>query len=181
MLGGEPRLAKESAKWLGHFKENFHGLVEDEENATLLTSFSTDDIELANIHTMVDYKQAAINIAEAMEFLTQDLDRGEIRETPFVRDNWSLIEEFAADKSVVNLLDGATWLVDGKEHPLAMQIHQRVMPVHHHQQLLENYIQSLGFVSKTNVRRDLEVKSLAHHIDADSCSREDGEGGESGD
>lgn len=72
---------------------------------------------------MVDYEQVAINVAKAMEFLTQDLDRGEIRETPFVRDNWSLIEEIAADESVVNLLDGATWLVDGKEHPLAVQIY----------------------------------------------------------
>lgn len=54
------------------------------------------------------------------------------------------------------------------------------MPVHHHQQLLENYIQSLGCI-KDKCARDLEVKSLAHHIDADSCSREDGEGGESRD
>ncbi len=157
MIGGQPELAQPLAKWLVDYKQvrDLDDRTEAEEDADNIFgySFPNQDIKLDRIHTMSPERgDITINIKECMEFLTANVDREQILNGRFVRENWQLIQDLAEAPTVVNIFDKDTWFKDGEEHPLALQVWKKICPVTIHQQLTENYVQTMGHVSRTNVK-----------------------------
>ena len=67
-------------------------------------AFSDMNVTLGEQHT-VTQGEVVINLKRCMEFLTANADRKVIKEEPFIKEHWVLIEKLAAAENAVRLFD----------------------------------------------------------------------------
>jgi len=164
ILGGNPHLAKEFARWIVDYDERFVG--EGEEVSTILPTFTfSSDIITLDEHHGEDVK---IGLREAMEYITAECDRETILQQSFIQDNMYLIKQLTehTGNEPVRLFDfkleststytkkkkfdESTW--DGEDYSdLAVAIIRCLVNHANHQQRCENYVQATGLISQTNI------------------------------
>ena len=166
IIGGNPTLAKEFARWLVDYDvmvntdgEEDDGDDEDDDEIDVAPPYQFTDktINMGPFHYRTKAKkQVRINVRECMEYLTADADRSVIMSTPFVKTHWNLIQKMGMCEDVVDLFDKDSWGHNTNGVPndfstLRDAIWNEIAIHSTHQQRCENYVQLAALVSRTNV------------------------------
>lgn len=108
LLGGEPALANEFARWLVDYVA-MQDEDPDDDDIEHDFSFESDTIDMKHHYRFITDKKVSIRVDECMEYLTADADRSAIMESPFIKRHWQSIEKMGMCPHVVDLFDRATW------------------------------------------------------------------------
>ena len=105
-LGGNEHIAQAIAQWLVDYDD---GIPVDDDGEMVNAevppyAFSDMNVTLGEQHT-VTQGEVVINLKRCMEFLTANADRKVIKEEPFIKEHWVLIEKLAAAENAVRLFD----------------------------------------------------------------------------
>jgi len=166
-LAGEPRLAKEMARWLVDYDQRI--VDDDEEDSFDFFAFGSsrdETLTLAGVHKM-SHGREVIKIRDAMIYMTGEADRGKIMGEDLIKKHWSSIQALAESPEVVRLfdfievpdnnsnesrieVDEMTW--DGHDYTgLSRDLIRRIFIHSSHQQRCENYVQMMIFLTQTSV------------------------------
>ncbi len=171
IIGGDPTLAKEFARWLIDYDVMMSNEGGDDDNDdTHEFTFTDKEIDMGDFHYRhVAEKHVKINVRECMEYLTANADRSAIMSSPFVKGHWDQIEKLGMCGHVVSPLQKSTWGQDANGNPydfteLSDAIWNEISIHSNHQQRCENYVQLAALVSQTKVgevRRTLRAIILS--------------------
>jgi len=171
IIGGNPTLAKEFARWLVDYDVMMQDTDdENRDESDESYQFTDKTIDMGPFHYRTRAKKHVhINIKDCMQYLTADADRKVITSTPFVKSHWDQIQKLGMCEHVVDLLDEDSWGEDTRGNPydfsaLRDAIWNEIAIHSSHQQRCENYVQLAALVSKTRVgevRRTLRAIILS--------------------
>ena len=150
ILGGDKYHAHAAASWIMDY-DGTRDLVDVESDASevrLPYAFPNRVVEMGGHHTMTRKKSIKVNLQDSMSYLTSELDREEIHNSPFVKKYKRYIQILADWHEPVDLLGDS---VPKELEPLQEAIIREIYIHAIHQQRCENYVQLTGLISQTGV------------------------------